>query len=125
MASPIRTAADTTVSTSWCTTAAALSRGTTQVADLRKALCPAALTAYSRAIALDQGIGAALHVHAPGLGGEHVAAAEHDAPPLLVTADDLADINPVDSKLVNAASLAATFARLPPVAGLAQNWSRE
>ena len=75
---------------------------------------------YSRAIALDQGIGEALHVHAPGLGGEHVAAAEHDAPPLLVTADDLADINPVDSKLVNAASLRTALARLPPGE---TNWS--
>jgi len=77
---------------------------------------------YSRAIALDQGVGAALHVHAPGLGGEHVAAAEHDAPPLLVTADDLADINPVDSKLVNAASLRAALASLPPGE---TNWSYE
>ena len=77
---------------------------------------------YSRAIALDQGVGAALHVHAPGLGGEYVAAAEHDGPPLLLTADDLADIHPVDSKFVSAASLTAALASLPPGE---TGWSRE
>ena len=41
---------------------------------------------------------------------------------LLVTSADLADINPVDSKLVNAASLRAALANLPPGE---TNWSRE
>ena len=69
---------------------------------------------YSRDIALQQGIGAALHVHAPGLGADHVAAAEHGAPPLLVTEADLRDVHPVDASFVNAASLTAALARLPP-----------
>ena len=96
--------------------------GRTPALSARPHTIPHGSRAYSRAIALDQGIGAALHVHAPRLGGERVAAAEHDAFPLLVTADDLADINPVDSKLVNAASLTAALARLPPGE---TNWSRE
>ena len=36
------------------------------------------------------------------------------APPLLVTEEDLRDVHPVDAKLVNAGSLTAAFARLPP-----------
>ena len=40
MASAIRTAADTTVSTCWCTTPAARSRGTTQVLRQRRAQSP-------------------------------------------------------------------------------------
>ena len=96
--------------------------GRTAAQSARPHTIPHGSRTYSRAMALGQGIGAALHVHAPGLGGEHVAAAEHDAPPLLVTADDLADINPVDSKLVNAASLTAALARLPPGE---TNWSRD
>ena len=55
-----------------------------------------------------------MHVHAPGLGGDHVAAARHDALPLLVTAHDLVDINPVDRLLLNKASLTKALARLPP-----------
>ena len=77
---------------------------------------------YSRAIALDQGVAAALHRYAPGLDDELVAAAEHDASPLLVSAVDIAEINPVDSKLVNAASLRTALANLPPGE---TDWSRE
>ena len=75
---------------------------------------------YNRAIALDLGVGAALHVYAPGFAGDQVAAAEHDAPRLLITAEDLLDINSVDSVLVCAASLTAALASLPPGK---TNWS--
>ena len=94
--------------------------GRTPAQSARPHTIPHGSRTYSRAIALDQGIGAALHVHAPGLGGEHVAAAEHDAHPLLLTADDLAEVNPVDSKLVIANDLTAALARLPPGE---TNWS--
>ena len=77
---------------------------------------------YNRAIAQHQGVGAALHMYSPGLEGGLVAAAEHDASPLLISAVDLAEINPVDSKLVNAASLRTALANLPPGE---TDWSRE
>ena len=96
--------------------------GGTPAQSARPHTIPHGSRTYSRDIALDQGIGAALHVHAPGLGGEHVAAAEHGEHPLLVTEADLAHINPVDSNFVNAASLTAALARLPPGD---TNWSRE
>ena len=67
--------------------------GRTSAQSARPHRIPHGSRTYSRAIALGQGIGAALHVHAPGL-----VVAEHDAQPLLLTANDLADINPVDSK---------------------------
>ena len=60
-------------------------------------------------------------MYAPGLEGGLVAAAEHDASPLLISAVDLAEINPVDSKLVATATLKAALANLPP--GVT-NWSR-
>ena len=75
--------------------------GRTEALDAQPHKIPHGSRTYSRAIALDQGIGAALHVHAPGLEGEHVAAAEHGAPLLPVTEADLADINPLDCKMIN------------------------
>ena len=54
--------------------------------------------------------------------GDHVAVAEHGAPPLLVTEADLSGVHPVDANLVNAASLTAALARLPPGD---TDWSRE
>ena len=65
---------------------------------------------YRRDIALQRGIGAALHVCAPGL----FAAAEHGVPPQLVTEADLKEVNPVDAKCVNAGTLTAALNRLPP-----------
>ena len=69
---------------------------------------------YDRNIALNQGVGAALHVHAPGS-----LLTETET---LVTSEDLAEIKPVDSKLVNAASLRAALSNLR----LGEtDWSRE
>ena len=97
--------------------------GRTAAADAESHKIPNASYTYNRAIALDRGIGAALHVHAPGVeNDESFAAAEHDEPPLLVTLEDLADISPLDSKLVNQASLTAALNALPPGE---TDWPRE
>ena len=77
---------------------------------------------YNRTIALERGVGAALHVHAPGVGAERIAAAEHNVLPLLVTLADLADVSPLDCKLINQASLTAALGALPPGE---TDWSRQ
>ena len=66
----------------------------------RRLMIPHGSRTYSRAIAPDQGVGAALHVHTPimeawrrtthpSMEDDHVAAAEHDEPQPLVTEDIL------------------------------------
>ena len=101
--------------------------------DARPHMIPHVSRTYNRSIAMAMGVGAALHVHSPimeawratahpSMEEERIAAAEHDEPPPLVTADDLADINPLDSKLINVAALADALASLQPGE---TNWSRE
>ena len=51
---------------------------------------------------------------------DHVAAAKRDEPPPLLTLDDLSDINPLDSKLMSAATLVKALDDVPPGE---TNWS--
>ena len=63
--------------------------------------------------ALQHGIGVALHTHAPGIARTLVVATEHGGPLFLVSAKDLQDIHPLDSKLVSPHALQTALAALP------------
>ena len=96
--------------------------GLTEATNAEPHKIPHGSCTYNRTIALHRGVGAALHMHAPGIGDERVAAAQHNVLPLLVTLADLADVSAVDSKLVNQASLRAALNALPPGE---TDWSRQ
>ena len=76
--------------------------------------------------ALEDGVGAALHVRAPGSARGVAVATEHGGSPSLCTAMDLQEIHPLDAKLISTRMLEAALATALGTPGTDDvDWSTE